>query len=261
MDWSITSWESIGIVTGIAAAILGVLAAVDGLTASARDRRFAEFLRDEMAAEAHSPQAAALTSLRRSLVARLVARDAVPAWVLLALCVGGLMCNGYLTASILTGPPDRRNLMAASGLVVNILLGFTLVAAGAARTRIRKAYLAGSRMRLEMRLSNGQEAIRGLLLGAGVNVPLGLAALNPNPASSTVDWGKWDPLAILVIGACCVMLAHVILRDRDWAYPPITDDDELGVNQVEQQSTVVVDTSTTESEAGISDRPSGSEGH
>lgn len=244
MDWSITSWESIGIITGIVAAIFGVLAAVDGLTASARDRRFAEFLRDEIKDEAGSPRAAALISLRRSLVARLIARDAVPSWVLLAVCTGGVMSNGYLMAATLASPPDERNLLAVAGSVVNVLLGLTLVAAAAARTRIRKAYLAGSRVKLVMRLSSGQELIRGLLLGAGVSVPLNLASLNPDPAPPTVDWSRWGPLAIFVIGVGCVIFAHAILRDRHWAHPPIPDDDKLGANHVEQPAEVV-DTSTT----------------
>lgn len=92
--------EAVASVIAVIGSLLGVIAAIEALTAGARLRRRAELLRAEIAAADRERDKAVLQSLHRETVAQLVAMQGVPT---LSFLIGGGFLYGGLTFAYYVG--------------------------------------------------------------------------------------------------------------------------------------------------------------
>lgn len=143
------------------AALFAILVAADQITAGARIRRWATFLREESAAAPSPYDMRVLDSLRRDAVARLVARDAIPTkkflfpvvLTVMVLVTWGLA--GHIVAEAAqTVVPSPREIVGKTGDEIYVVLALTLfgipsvwmqsgLANVVARRRIVREYLQG----------------------------------------------------------------------------------------------------------------------
>ncbi len=142
-------------VVTICASIMGVIVAADGLIASTRNRKLAEFLK--MAAEAEddgSPLQTVLISLRREMVARVVGGSAVPfrrmigsVAVLVVACGGVFLSTWVILISREASVSGWRWFLLILGCIFCIGLGVgastALIRRLDERRRIADDYLAG----------------------------------------------------------------------------------------------------------------------
>lgn len=219
MSWDVSGWAAL---VGIVAAIVGVFAALDGLTASTRDRRLAEFLRDEAAAEGETSQGRILVSLRRTAIARVVARDAVPYWqesiprVIAALILAAAFLRGWLS------PPDLS--LTDLGFVdfflaTSLWVAFSVVeVAKVTRWMIQDGYLDGA-----TELSAGTRLTRSMSLklfsrAAGMSV-LAVVAVVLLGRILTQSTNAFEVLTLVVAVALLVWLWVLGLRSASWVHP------------------------------------------
>lgn len=227
MTWDVSGWAAL---VGIVAAIVGVFTALDGLTASARDRRLAEFLRDEAAAEGATTQGRILVSLRRTVIARLVARDAVPYW---QESIPRAVASLSIAAAVLFGwsaPPDLpRASMAFVGLLLaTLLLGSFMVVGVAKDTRrmISDAYLDGAP---ELAVGTRLKGASGLkLLARAVGMSL-------SAATAAVVFGRMFTHIVNAIEGLVFLISLVLLiwlwilgfRTESWVHPRSTSSTQV----------------------------------
>lgn len=211
---------------GIVAGVLSVLIAVDQLTASARDRRLAEFLMRAAEFEDGAAQRTILVSLARVTVARLVARAAVPSWQTALAVISSvlLLMLAYLFGSFTPEPATQDEAFASFAAAVMLcglhcLSVFVVIGHMRERGRIAAAFLDGKTpVTRETSIDRGSYpwwvVLRGAVLALGTFT---LAGVVPYVARRGADpTGLLG--AVLLVAGLVYGVVHKRPR-RKWSHP------------------------------------------
>lgn len=209
---------------GVVAGVLSVLIAIDQLTASARDRRLAEFLMRAAEMEHGPPQRAILVSLTRAATARLVARTAIPSWHTALVIIGSILVLLLATIYGLFSPepvtqPDLVIFVATAVLLLGLhcLAVSVLISHIQQRSRIVAAFLAG---RISVTREPWVVDLPTWMLWRGAIVALGSFAL-AGPLPYAARMGS-DPSAVLVGILFAVTPMYFVVQTwprRRWSHP------------------------------------------
>lgn len=226
---------TIGAVVALFASAFGVFVAVDQLTATARQKKFAEFLAGAVdGEEAGSAQQGVLISLRRETVARLVGASAVPAWTMAgdAATLGMIASVMYAMAPGLIDrptPTDPGGWWAVLWpflfvLAVSWLFSGSLIVRIDERRRIADDYLLGN-MPLKPRQDFGGPLTGGTPAFIAVYVALGVMGISSGLATLVAKSPNWGLSGIvfgfIMLGNATRMLRNYLARRRGylWMHP------------------------------------------
>lgn len=228
---------TLGTVAAIFASAFGVFVAIDQLTWTTRQRRFAEFL--DLASKSEperSEQHKVLVSLRRDTVARLVGASAVPAWTMAgdAATIGGVAFGTYSVTPQIIQQPTPTDLGGWWGVLWPFLLlgvaGWmflgSLIARIDERRRIADDFLAGKvplepRTDFGNRLTGGGPVLLTIILTIGVmTVCIGTAMAKSSVPVAALGL-NWAWFGLIVIGGAITALQKHLARRRGhlWKHP------------------------------------------
>lgn len=225
--------NALATIVAVMASVVGIVGAIDQLTAGSRHRRFSQFLQASIQGGDVSPaQRDVLVSLHQETVAKLVARSAVPGW---RLAPELLTWFGSLLVAMVFGqawflPPSGQWVVPVVALGAG---GFAtpslrrVIRLMHERRRVADDFVAGTvpiRPRIEgNELSEGRRFLEYVLAGLlGLGSVLGAAAFS----AMTVDPAATGPTWYLMAGAGSCLIASTFarryLRPRDgfyWSHP------------------------------------------
>lgn len=232
---------TIATVIAICASAFGIFVAIDQLTMTTRQRRFAEFLLSSSEAEqSDSPQHSVLVSLRREMVARQVGASAVPAWTMAGdvITLGGIGCMSFLAATWLLEEPlptDAGGWVVVSWPYLLLFLGgwtffASMIRRIDERRRIADDFLNGNvpltpAKNYELHgFKVNTEALQALWLTLGMlAITLGAAMIIQRPTSSDGLFAALPGLALVVSAGRNLRTHFARRRGAIWQHPSPRD--------------------------------------